>query len=176
MDRQKIKELIDNIKDDVEFAMELSDNVVLEITKDLDILMAKIKRDVIDQDYPSIDIVKQYLEELTNALYFIDTKCIRFGFYEDISKSNAKLKYNKSYTENQIKSKNENIKTTVTDLQLYAEDNSLDETMLSLIYSRSSKIVNAKIDNASEMIRTLSKVLTVHMNEITTTKFTNRME
>ena len=102
---------------------------------------------------------------LTNALYFINPYCESLGFYEDLSKSGLKMKYNKAYSDNQISNTAKGVKTTVADNQLAAENASMTENIVSLIYSRSFRIIKAKLDCANEMIKTLSKILTKRMNE-----------
>lgn len=158
-------------KTDVDFAIALSNEIIQENSQDLDDLMRDIQRNVVNVRGVPDQVIEGYLAELTNALYFINTRIESFGFYEDITKANARLKYNESYSENQLNAVATNKKVTVADNQLYAETNSVDETTLNLIYSRSMKILRGKVDSASEMIRTLSKILSVHMNEKQIGKF-----
>ena len=56
-----------------------------------------------------------------------------------------------------------------------SENNSIDETMLNLIYSRSVRILKGKVDTAGEMVRTLSKILSAHMNESFVTRSARRL-
>ena len=171
MNRERMDSLMQKTKTDVDFAIALSNDIIQENSQDLDDLMRDIQRNVVVVRGVPDQIIEEYLAELTNALYFINTRIESFGFYEDITKANARLKYNESYSENQLNAVATNKKVTVADNQLYAETNSVDETTLNLIYSRSMKILRGKVDSASEMIRTLSKILSVHMNEKQIGKF-----
>lgn len=165
IDKDKISKLLSNIEEDIEYVKTISDEIVSKRTQDLDELMCTIQEDIVVADNASDEILEKYFLELTNALYFINTRCEFMGFYEDISKSSAKLAYNKAYSDNQIKNASMGLKTTVADNQLYAENESLNENLMSLIYSRSFKIIKTKVDAAQEMVKTLSKLISSHMQE-----------
>ena len=172
---EKIHLLIQSTNDDVEFATALSNEVVLEKSAELDALMREIQQNVVNAENPTDTTIEYYLMQLTNALYFINTRIEYFGFYEDITKANAKLRYNEAYAENQLNNTVNKTKATVADNQLYAENNSVDENMLNIIYSRSVRILKGKVDAAGEMVRTLSKILSAHMNESFVTRSARRL-
>lgn len=172
---EKIQALMISTTNDVEFATALSNEVVLEKSAELDELMREIQQNVVNAENPADTTIEFYLMQLTNALYFINTRIEYFGFYEDITKANAKLRYNEAYAENQLNTAANKIKATVADNQLYAENNSVDENMLNLIYSRSVRILKGKVDAAGEMVRTLSKILSAHMNESFVTRSARRL-
>ena len=172
---EKIHMLIQSTNDDVEFATALSNEVVLEKSAELDALMREIQQNVVNAENPTDTTIEYYLMQLTNALYFINTRIEYFGFYEDITKANAKLRYNEAYAENQLNNTVNKTKATVADNQLYAENNSVDENMLNIIYSRSVRILKGKVDAAGEMVRTLSKILSAHMNESFVTRSARRL-
>ena len=172
---EKIQMLIQSANDDVEFATALSNEVVLEKSAELDALMREIQQNVVNAENPTDTTIEYYLMQLTNALYFINTRIEYFGFYEDITKANAKLRYNEAYAENQLNNTVNKTKATVADNQLYAENNSVDENMLNIIYSRSVRILKGKVDAAGEMVRTLSKILSAHMNESFVTRSARRL-
>lgn len=176
MNREKILTLMTSIEDDVKFAEEVSNAIVVEKTKELDDLMRYIQDNVVLVENPGSYFIEKALAELTNAVYFISSRVETFGFYEDISKANARLKYNEAYAANQLANTNNAKKPTQADNTLYAEMNSVDETMLNVIYARSMKIVKGKLENAGEMIRTLSKMLSVRMNQDQAARFTNKLD
>lgn len=134
MNKEKIFELIEKTQDDVEFAKQLSDSIESEQTAELDMLMREIQNNVIHNENVSDFELEHYLAELTNTVYFISARIDDFGFYDDITKANARMKFNNAYAENQIKNAAVGKKTTQADNQLYAETNSVDETMLNVIY------------------------------------------
>ena len=164
MNREKKLEIMQNTQSDVEFANELSNQLVVEKTTELDQLMKMIQDDVVNTPGVADPIIEDYMLQLTNMVYFISTRIEAFGFFDDISKANARLKYNQSYAENQLNHASDAKKPTQNDNQLYAELASVEENTVNIIYSRSLRIVKAKIDSANEMIRTLSKILSSHMN------------
>ena len=172
---EKIQTLMQSTTNDVEFATALSNEVVLEKSAELDELMREIQQNVVNADNPADTTIEFYLMQLTNALYFINTRIEYFGFYEDITRANAKLRYNEAYAENQLNNAANRVKATVADNQLYAENNSVDENMLNLIYSRSVRVLKGKVDAAGEMVRTLSKILSAHMNESFVTRSSRRL-
>lgn len=175
MDKNKILELMTAIDDDVQFAEQVSNSLVVEQTKELDAIMRNIQDTVVLVDNPGSYFIEKALAELTNAIYFINSRVENFGFYEDISKANARLKYNEAYAANQLAKANEAKKPTQADNTLYAEMNSVDETMLNIIYARSMKIVKGKLENASEMVRTLSKMLSIRMNQDQLSRYADKL-
>ena len=181
MNRDNINKILCNIEEDIKYVETISNDIVTKKTKDLDSLMRAIQAEIVDIEEPSDKVIEKYFLELTNALYFINAYCEGLGFYDDISKSNAKLAYNKAYSENQIANTLKNVKVTVNDNVLFAENASLDETIVNLIYNRSFKIIKVKIDQANEMVKTLSKVLSSRMSDkqltgISSNKYLNTNE
>jgi len=176
MNKEKIIELMESTQNDVDFATQLSNELVLEKTAELDNLMRAIQTDIVNAPAVYDNIIEDYLLQLTNAVYFISTRIETFGFFDDISKANARLKYNQSYAENQLNHANDAKKPTQSDNQLYAEMASVEENTINIIYSRSLRIVKAKIDSANEMIRTLSKLLSAHMNTYSASSTAKKFE
>ena len=164
MTKDRILELMQKTTADVEFAQQVSNEIVQENIAELDALMREIQDHVVNVQYADDQTISNYFLQLTNALYFLNTRCENFGFYDDITKANARLKYNEAYAENQLLHANDSKKPTQNDNQLYAEMNSVDENVLNLIYSRSVRIIKGKLEGASEMVRTLSKILSVRTN------------
>ena len=152
------------VEADVDFAKQVSVAVVTNEMAELDLLMGEIRDKIVNAPDVPDSIIERYFLQLTNMLYFLTTKCESFGFYDDITKANARLKYNEAYAENQMKHLNDTKKPTQNDNQMYAEQNSVDENALNIIYSRSVKIIKGKLESAYEMVRTLSKLLSVRMN------------
>lgn len=175
MNKEKFEALNDSTIIDVDFAKQVSDELISKHTQELDTLMRRIQDDVVNA--PTYDdlTIERYSLQLTNALYFIGARSEYFGFYDDISKANARLKYNQMYAENQINGANNAKKPTQNDNQLYAEMNSVDESMINIIYARSVKIIKGKVDAGYEMLRTLNKILSVHSQNAITSNRTQRL-
>jgi len=161
MDKARIDELMRKDSEDAEYAEGISDKVVSEYTKDLDGIMRNINSDIIVRGDAPDSLISSYFMELTNAMYFIGAKAESLGLFDDISRSNARLKYSQAYGNALLDSASKGkAKPTVAENQLSAEMGSLDETVVNYIYARAYRIVKTKCDSASEMIRTLSKILT----------------
>lgn len=165
LDLTTIDTIIKDVEDNVDHIKKLSDDIVKSYVGVLDDLMKDISRDVIDNDNVADSTLEKYFLELTNALYFIGSKSEFLGLYEDLSKSNMKLKYNKAFSENQLKGIASGKKTTVDENRIYGENNSINETIVSSLYSRSFRIIKSKVDSANEMVKTLSKIISKRMNE-----------
>lgn len=162
---EQIDTIMKEINDNAEYVKKLSDDIVNQYTSILDDIMRDITNDVINQNVVSDDTLERYFLDLTNALYFIGSKSEFLGVYEDLSKSNMKLKYNQAYSENQINSSLQGKKVTVDENRAYAENNSINETIVNSLYARSFRIIKAKIESANEMVKTLSKIISKRMNE-----------
>lgn len=165
MNIEECQAVMSQYDNDMKYVETMSNDIVNSRTADLDNLMRDIQTDIIQVKDPDIKLLEKYFLELTNALYFINPYCESLGFYEDISKSGLKMKYNRAYSENQIMNTIKGIKTTVADNQLAAENASMTENIVSLIYSRSFRIIKVKLDAANEMVRTLSKIISSRMSE-----------
>lgn len=164
MGREKYNELISCLEDDASVAKSISDEIVSKYTSELDGLMRRVNEDIIKVGDVPDTLLSSYLMELTNAMYFYGTKADELGMYADIAKSKSKISYNKAYVENQINNATKS-KPTVAENQIYAENTTIDENTVSLIYSRAVNIVKAKIDSAKEMIRTISKIISKRQSD-----------
>lgn len=142
-----------------------SDNIVSKNTDVLDSIMRDIKDEVIDKDNLDDSLLEHYFLSLTNALYFISSQIEKMGFYDDISKLNYKISYNEAYAENKSLDVGNNKKQTTVDNQIAAENNSIEEQIMNIVYSRSYKIIKVKIDSGYEMVRTLSKIISSRQQE-----------
>lgn len=174
MDKEHLLSLMESTENDVAFAEKLSDKLADNAVINLDNVMREIQDNVIKNEIKDEGTLTYYLGVLTNAVYFMSTKIENFGFYDDIAKANARLKYNELYAKNQLEAAAAGKKTTQADNQLFAEMNSIDENMLSVIYSRSVKKAKAKLEAANEMIRTLGKLLNVAHDQMQAMRFANK--
>ena len=154
----KIESYIEQIK-------EYSSNIISKYTQTLDDIMRDIKNEIIDKDNIDENLLNHYFLSLTNALYFIGSQVEEVGFYDDVSKLNYKLAYNDAFIKNKSQDIGNSKKQTNTDNQIAAENNSIEEQVMNLIYSRSYKIIKTKIDSGYEMVRTLSKIISSRQQE-----------
>ena len=165
IDLEQIKQIKEDIDNSVLQIKQMSDDIVNSYTKTLDEIMRDIKDNVIDKDVVGDSVLEAYFLELTDALYFIGSKSELLGLYEDFAKSNQKIKYNDAYAKNQLSASINGKKATVDENRAFAEDTSINETVVGYIYSRSFRIIKAKVDSANEMVKTLSKIISKRMTE-----------
>lgn len=164
--KDKIEDVFLDTSENVLICKEMSDKIIEENSGALDDIMRDINNEIVGKDNPSDDIIEKYFLELTNALYFIGTRIEYFGFYEDISKANLKNAYNEAYTNYQLQNASTgNKKPSAADSQINADMESINESIVNIIYSRSYKILKSKVEMGYEQVRTLSKLLSKHMEE-----------
>ena len=156
----KIYEILDN---NVEYANKVARQTVENYTKDLDELMRNIYSEIVSVEDPATSSIEKYFMALSNCLYFIGEDLEKIGIYDDLSKAQAKEKYNNAYMEcvNPVAGK----KVTVAEAQTSAENSSTYENMVNTIYARSYKMFKYKIDAAQTMLSSLSKMLSKRMQD-----------
>lgn len=165
LNQTKLNNIDNQINNYIEQVTTYSNDLVRKNTETLDAIMRDIKNDIIDNDNPDDALLEHYFLSLTNALYFIGSQAENMGFYDDISKVNYKLAYNEAYIDNRTKDVGNAKKQTNADNQIAAENNSTEEQVMNLIYSRSYRIIRTKIDAGYEMVRTLSKIISSRQQE-----------
>lgn len=161
----KLDKVDEKIKNYIEEVKKYSEVIISKNTKTLDDMMRDIKEEIIDNNNIEDSLLEYYFISLTNALYFIGAQIEGIGFYDDISKLNYKLAYNEAYVLNQTQNVNSFKKQTNADNQIAAENNSIEEQLMNIIYARSYKIIKTKIDAGYEMVRTLSKIISSRQQE-----------
>lgn len=169
-DNEKIMTIQKEINDDATIIQSMVNDIVKKYTADLDELMAEINDIIICKEDTTDTTLAKYFLELSNAYYFISSKCEVLGLYEDVAKNKAKLAYNNAYTKIQDNLLSDQIsikkgKPTVAELTSAAENATMEETVLSSVYTRSFKVIKIKLDAASTMISTISKIISSHMTE-----------
>ena len=166
MNEERICELSYAVEDNVKFVKSVSDKIVASKAAELDNIISEIKTNVID--VPNIDdaAIEHYMMQLVYVLYTINTQVDNFSFYDSISAARTTLAYNEKYAESQVQAASANKKLTKDDHQQYAENNTIDEKMLNLIYSKSVKILKGKIDGGYETLDVLKRILKHHEQEV----------
>lgn len=166
LDAEKLNEINASLDKDVAVANEVMMKSVNEYTADLDKIMENIKVEILAVEFPAIVAIEKYFLELSNCLYFISEKVERMGLYDSISKLNAQEVYNSNYLQHQaIGLAGDGKKPTVKELEAKAESDSIYETTLSDIHSRTYKLIKNKISAAETMVNTLSKLYSHRMQE-----------
>lgn len=151
----------DALEDNMKYFKEIGDPVIDYYSKDLDNLMLEIKSYLTTTSAASYDMnsLQMFFTQLTNIVYFTSTNVERVGMLNDLSN----MAYKDAFNNSMINKGTDSAKLTVAKLTAIAEQESLTESVLNFIYSRSYKILKAKVDGAEEMIRTLSKIISYKM-------------
>lgn len=171
VDVDKVKQLMGDTAENVEYFNTTTISTANEYTKPLDVLMQKLyKILIVPQDTPTADL-ENYFLELTNLLYFMGERLEKLGVFSDMSKASAKEVYNKAYLNNQIKDTEKRNRTTVAENQAVAEQEAQYEFVVNAIYEHAYKIVKYKIDAGYEMVNTLKKIITHRIQEESLSQF-----
>lgn len=157
---------VTELNEKVQHFKSVADSVAGSYTHVLDDIMRDIKEQIIDVEEPATKTIERYFLELTNALYFIGSNAENADIYTTLSKLSQKESYAKSYLESAIPGySDKSLKRTAAELDCIATIESVEETALAAICKATESIVNTKIDGAKEMVRTLSKILSVRASD-----------
>lgn len=156
------------IQENAELYAEMSEKVVAQYTEDLDTIMRQIQTVLLIDASPSIDTLEKFLLQLTNTLYFVGEQAEHVGVFDDVGKATFKDAYNKAYLETISTPNKDGKKPTVAEITATAESHTIEDSMVSSIYTRAYKLFKFKVDAAYEMVKSISKIISKRMTEQTT--------
>ena len=170
------QELNDNMK----YFEEIGRPLLEEYSKDLDEKVAAVKG-YLDQcraynlDFDMVSIQKALLD-LTTTIFFTSEKLEKVGWLEDVSKLQYQSTYNNAYLEKQGSevAGGAGGKFSVQQLRAYADQVALSDNVLNFIYSRCSKILKDKVDQANEVAKALSKILSAQIQSMQTFNYSQK--
>lgn len=165
MNKENVIALSVTTKEDVKFVQEISNKIVAAQSAELDKIIAEIKTNVIEAPNTDDAALEQYALRLCLVLYALNPQIDSFSFYDAISAAKATLAFNEKYAESQVQAVSGGQKLTKDNHQQYAENNTVDEKMLNLIYSKSVKILKDKVDSGYQMLDVLKRILKHHEQE-----------
>lgn len=165
IDMTKVIDLMDETKTNVEYFEAVTNDVVSSYSKGLDNLMNKIYNDIVLKDQPPLNTLEKYFLELSNCLYWMGDRLEKLGVYDAMSKQAYKEIYNKSYL-NQTDIGDSKKKPTVAELTAQAESDAQYEGIVSDVYAKAYKIVKNKVDAATTMLSSISKIISKRMTEM----------
>ena len=167
IESEKLKTKIDALDEDIENIEHILTDTVSYYSADLDKVMDNIQRDIIEDEYPSINTIEKYFLELSNTLYFMCERSERLGIFDSISKAKAQETYNAKYLEHQHSADGKvgAKKPTIPESQAISETTALYDNTVSDIYSKAYRIIKNKVSAAETMVSTLSKILSHRMQE-----------
>lgn len=148
-----------------------------EYSKDLDEKVASVKKyldnvRLYDLDFDTLSIQKALLD-LTTTIFFTTEKLEKIGWLEDVSKLQYQTTYNNAYLEKQGNYA-AGEKYTVQQLRAHADQVALSDNVLNFIYARCSKILKDKVDQANEVAKALSKILSAQIQSMQTFNYSQK--
>lgn len=163
---EPIMQNVDSMSDTIK---ELSDNLVRQYCKDLNILMLTIQG-FIKANNITDEFLEKSILDLANILYFTGSAQEDLGIKEDICKSIRQEVYSKAREQATGK--------TVADRTAQAELIVQAETMTLAIYSRAYKKVKLRMDAGYEMLNSLKKVMNKRIAEmeLSNSRYINKSE
>lgn len=165
IDVDKVNQLMIETTSNAEYFEHITNTVVMMYSEDLDTLMDKIYQDILMEDQPPLNTLEKYFLELSNCLYYAGDKLERLGVYEAMSKQAYKEIYNKSYL-NQTDIGDTKKKPTVAELTAQAENDAQYESVVSDVYSKAYKMVKNRVEAATTMLNSISKIISKRMTEM----------
>lgn len=137
---------------------EISDNLVTEYCKSLDVEMEVIRLELKENNSLTDDTLEKHILELANILYFTGSAQEDLGIKEDTCKAIRQEVYSKAREQATGK--------TVADKTAQAELIAQTETITLAIYSRAYKKVKLRMDSGYEMLNSLKKVMNKRITEM----------
>lgn len=169
----KSTELISNLSYFEKFGQPIVD----EYSRDLDEKVGAIKNylDQCRQFNLDLDLLslQKIVIDLSTTIYYVNDKLEKLGVLEDLSNIKYKDRYNEAYLTKQG-NHDAGTKYTVEQLRNYAEQEAIEEKLISFIYSHAAKILKGKIDSANEVLKACSKSLSGVIQSMSTYQASNR--
>lgn len=165
VDINNVEKLMKETTENVMYFERITRDVVDTYSQDLDFIMGDIYKDIVCKDQPPLNTLEKYFLELSNCLYYMGDKLERLGVYDVMSKNAYKEVYNKKYlglTDIGDTKK----KPTVAELTAIAENEAQYENIINDVYSKAYKIVKNKVDAATTMLNSISKIISKRMAEM----------
>lgn len=165
VDTNNVEKLMKETTENVMYFERITRDVVDTYSQDLDFIMGDIYKDIVCKDQPPLNTLEKYFLELSNCLYYMGDKLERLGVYDVMSKNAYKEVYNKKYlglTDIGDTKK----KPTVAELTAIAENEAQYENIINDVYSKAYKIVKNKVDAATTMLNSISKIISKRMTEM----------
>lgn len=157
-DKDKFDQISVVVEENSKAINDIVDVIVDKYTKNLDDFVQQVKNGLEDREKPlTTSELSHICMRLSTYIYFASGMSEQLGIKDDISKAIYKETYNNN--------RNSLEKGTVVDKNTHAELSSQKEYLVNVCYSRSFKIVKAKVESAQELLSSCKKVLTLRISE-----------
>lgn len=136
-------------------------SVVDDVTKDLDLTVKAVEKDLLKREEMEIRLIEKYMLEIPMRLYSVSYAQEYTGIRNDVSKAVRQDVFNRARTE---------ATGTINDKDAAAELASQFETVSQIVYDRAYKLIKAKMEYALELQTALKKVSSRRIAETNLTK------
>lgn len=160
---EKVHDIQDHVEDYSKTIDEIVNDIIKPYCKDLDNYVGFIKDCLKDgENPPTSEELDDFCLNLSTYIYFAGGMCEQLGIRDDISKAVYKEMYHTARASQD--------KGTIADKDSLAELASQEQFIVSSAYTRSYKMLKAKVENAQELLSSVKKVLSRRIQEIELTR------
>lgn len=152
------EEKLNSIEIDARTLQDKIEDIISTYSKELDDYVLFVKGIVSDDENPPTDAeLDDFTLRLSTLIYFTNVGAEQMGIRDDLSKAAYKEAYN--IARSMID------KGTVADKNMQAEIDATAEHVVNIVYSKSYKILKAKVEAAQELLSSVKKVISRRMSE-----------
>lgn len=151
------KEMLDKIEENSAEIDKTINEIIDRYSGELDDYMNFIRGILRNDEQPPTDAeLDDFALNLSTMIYYTSVGAEQMGIRDDISSSAYKEAYNVARSLQ---------KGTVADKNAQAELDAAAEKVVSIVYSKSYKILKAKVESAQEVLSSVKKIISRRMNE-----------
>lgn len=166
IDENKVQELINEVDTNSAYFKSLYKNLIDEETSAMDSLMSDIYVECIRQENASIDVLTKYYLELSNMVYFMNSRVEKLGIMADMSKS----AYNATYNNNLLSAseiKDEKGKARAAAIcTAEAQMKSYHDEIVADVYRHAYNAVKSKVLSAQDLMNAIRRILSTRTEEM----------
>lgn len=161
LDKIEVSRIQLHVEDNSKIVDGIVNDIIKPYVEDLDNYVYFIGQCLKDGERPPSDVeLEDFCMNLSTYIYFAGGMCERLGVRNDIAKAVYKETFNSARDDHD---------GTVQDKNSFAELEAQQEQLTSICYDRAYKTVKAKVDNAQELLSSVKKVLSRRMQEFSLT-------
>ena len=150
------KELLDVVEANSKELDKTIKDIIDTYCGELDEYMSFVRGILKDDEKPPTDLeLDDFIMNLSTMIYFASVGTEQLGVRDDLSRAAYKEAYNTA--------RNMLSKGTVADKNTEAELQTMSEHVVNIIYSKSYKIMKAKVESAQEVLSSVKKVISRRM-------------
>ena len=152
------KELFDKVEENSTLLDNTINDIIERYSGELDNYMNFIRGILRNDEQPPTDAeLDDFALNLSTMIYYTSVGAEQMGIRDDLSHSAYKEAYNVARSMQKS--------GTVADKNSQAEIDAQAERVVNIVYSKSYKILKAKVDAAQEMLSSVKKIISRRMNE-----------